>query len=188
MYNLVTLIFFGAIGAVGGYVLRRLEKFEENRDNFRALALTQIYTSASLFLEVVQKFVDNKIQKEKLVSILQSIESTLKAQIFDQGNVALLEDDKRKRITELYFAILFISKESETLDEDDLKTKFDENQTIGGTTLGTIKDMISKVQSDMNNELKYYRWKLPVIMILFVILLSVVSVIVTYINGVLAPK
>lgn len=183
-FNFTTLLLLGFVGAIAGYTLRRLEKFEENSDNFRALALTQISASGDLLLQCIERFTSNNITKESFVEILASIEATLKSQVFDQGNISLLDDEKRSRITNLYYDILLISKDAKNYSEDSLKTKLNqEGQVIGGTTIKAVKATIAQVKLDLNNELKYYRFKFPVFMIALVGILGIFSAIVTYIQG-----
>lgn len=188
LFDFGTLIFLGLAGGVAGYLLRRLEKFEEASDNFRSLTLTQISAAANLVLTSIDHFNNNHIKKEELIGIFESIDTTLKKQIFEQSGIALLEDEKRKRITDFYFAFLMLSKASKVYtDEGNLKTKFTEKgQKIGGTSIDEINEMVKKVQLDLDNELKYYRWKLPLIMMTLVGLLAVVSAIITYIESIIS--
>jgi len=183
------LVFLGLAGGVAGYLLRRLEKFEEASDTFRSLTLTQISAAANLLLASIDHFKNKKIVKEDLFTIFESIDGTLKKQIFEQSGVALLEEDKRKRITDFYFEFLTLSKASKSIysDEDDLRTKFTEpGQEIGTTSLSKITEMVNQVQSDLDNELKCYRWKLPLIMMTLVGLLAVVSAIIAYIQSIIS--
>jgi len=76
------LIILGLAGGVAGYFLRRLEKFEETSDNIRALTLTQISAAANLFLQSVAHFINGSIKKQDLIDLFDSIDNTLKKQIF----------------------------------------------------------------------------------------------------------
>lgn len=184
--NCVTLIILGIAGAVGGYILRRLEKFEEQSDDFRATSLTQISSCGSLILETITRFSEDHIEKDDLVSIFDSVEACLKKQIFELSGVALLSDEKRKRITEFYFKFLMFSKSAKKYNDANLKTKLTQTgQTLGNITLSQLKETIQNVQTDLKNELAYYRWKLPILMVILISILAVSSAIITYVEGII---
>jgi len=181
------LIFLGLAGGVAGYILRRLEKFEETSDNIRALTLTQISAAANLFLQSVDHFIKRSMEKQDLLTLFDSIDNTLKKQIFEQGGVALLKENKRKRIVDFYFAFLMLSKDSKNFSKNSLITKFkQEKQTIGGISMPKITEMVNLVQLDLDDELKHYKIKLPLIMITLTGILAVVSAIIAYIKDIVS--
>lgn len=182
----VTLIILGVAGAIGGYILRRLEKFEEQCDDFRATSLTQISSCASLIIETITKFTDGHIKKDDLVSIFDSVESCLKKQIFEMSGVALLRDDKRKNITNFYFDFLMFSKSAKTFNDANLKTKLTQaGQTLGNITVAQLDETVKLVEADLKSELNHYRWKLPVYVLILISILAGVSAVITYIEAII---
>jgi hypothetical protein len=169
-------------------LLRRLQKIEETSDSFRSLTLTQISVAGDLLLDAINQVIEGEISKVTLKNIFDSIDENIRKQIFELGGVALLNEEKRKKISEFYFAFLRLSKTSisEEFDESALQTLYkEENQDIGGTSISKIKKLINDVQSDLKSELKYYRWRLPLIFIILSGLLTAASVLIAFFQDII---